>query len=263
MSDKNSKQRSLEQYGKVGDAYVRSEAHAKGIDLERFLTIAKPERNWIVLDVATGGGHTALTFAPHVKKVIAVDLTPNMLQTAAKFICKEKDITNVDFLLADAEHLPFESSYFDLVTCRIAPHHFGDCQQFVNVCARVLKKRGLLIIQDHVLPEHRATAKYVDTFEILRDPSHNQAFSEKEWRTKFNKVGFTIEHTEQIVKRHEFLKWGYRMNNSDSTIQELIQVVQDAPEAVVEWMQPLPDAADFGLPEASFVNHHLIIAGRK
>ena len=71
-----------------------------------------------------GGGHTALTFAPFVEKVIATDLTPAMLKTAEKFIREEKKITNVEFELADAENLPFEDSSFDLVTCRIAPHPF-------------------------------------------------------------------------------------------------------------------------------------------
>ncbi len=134
------------------------------------------------------------------------------------------------FHLADAEHLPFEGSYFDLVTCRITPHYFPDCQKFVNAFARVLKKEGLRIIQDHVLPEHRPTARYVDKFEILRDPSHNQAFSEKEWRAIFNKGGFSIEHTEQIVKQHEFLNWVDRIHNSDDTLRELIQMVQNGPK---------------------------------
>ena len=90
MSENDSKQRSVEQYSRVGDAYVRSEEHARGGDLESFLRIVKPKKEWLVLDVATGGGHTALTFAPHVQKVIAVDLTPNMLKTAEKFIRKEE-----------------------------------------------------------------------------------------------------------------------------------------------------------------------------
>jgi hypothetical protein len=35
--------------------------------------------------------------------------------------------------------------------------------------------------------------------------------------------------------------------------------VEEAPEAVINWMQP----AAFGTAEAYFVNYHLIIAGRK
>ncbi len=263
MTDESSKQRSIEQYGKVGDAYVRSETHAKGADLERILTIAAPRSEWFVLDVATGGGHTAILFAPHVDKVIATDVTPNMLQTAKTFIREEKGITNVEFELADAENLPFKNSSFDLTTCRIAPHHFPDCQKFLNESARVLKENGVLVIQDHVLPDDKQTAHYVDSFERIRDPSHNRAYSEKEWRAMFEKAGFSIEHTEQLTKRHEFLKWGKRMNNSIETLQELIQMVKNGSSAVVEWMQPLPDAGSFDAPEASFVNHQIIIAGRK
>ena len=62
------------------------------------------------------------------------------------------------FEAADAENLPFEHETFDLVTCRIAPHHFPDCALFVTECARVLKKDGLLLIQDHVLPDTRKSS---------------------------------------------------------------------------------------------------------
>lgn len=263
MSENDSKQRSVKQYSRVGDAYVRSEEHARGGDLESFLRIVKPKKEWLVLDVATGGGHTALTFAPHVQKVIAVDLTPNMLKTAEKFIRKEEGITNVEFKQADAENLPFEDSLFDLVTCRIAPHHFPNCQKFVNESTRVLKNNGILLVQDHVLPKDKPTAQYVDSFEKLRDPSHNRAFSAREWREIFESSGLTIEHTEQLVKSHDFIKWGKRMNNSDETRQELILMIKTATKTVVEWLQPLPSASEFDLPNASFVNHHIIITGRK
>jgi ubiquinone/menaquinone biosynthesis C-methylase UbiE len=263
MTESKAKKSAVEQYTNVGDAYVRSATHAKGIDLEKFLDIANPQNNWMILDVATGGGHTALTFAPYVKKVTAVDLTPNMLQTAEAFIRHEKGITNVAFELADAGALPFENGTFDLVTCRIAAHHFPDCQKFIDEGERVLTNGGLLLVQDHVLPDNEDTAQYVDNFEFLRDPSHNRAYSEKGWRAMFESSGLEIEHTEQLVKRHGLIEWAKRMNNTDETINQLIQMITDAPEPVIEWMQPLPSTADVNLLDASFVNHHIIISGRK
>ena len=79
----------------------------------------------------------------------------------------------------------------------------------------------------------------------------------------FERGGLTIEFTEQIVKRHNFFRWAKRMNNSDDTLQRLIQLMENASGAAVEWLQPLPGVNEFGNPESSFVNHHVIIAGRK
>ena len=94
------------QYGAVGDAYVRSAGHAGGNDLARLVELAAPQSHKRVLDIATGGGHVAKAFAPHVAEVVASDLTPEMLATAEAFI-RGLGIENVTFALADAENLPF------------------------------------------------------------------------------------------------------------------------------------------------------------
>ena len=140
-SDQASKNLSKERFGKFAHGYVGSQSHAKGYDLDRLVEIANPEPDWLALDIATGGGHTALKFAPYVSKVIATDLTPKMLMAAEKFI-RDQGVMNIDFEPADAEKLSFDDGTFDLVTCRIAPHHFPDCARFISEGSRVLKSGG-------------------------------------------------------------------------------------------------------------------------
>ena len=254
---RNQKALSQQRYSQFAQGYVSSSSHAKGADLDRLLELARPQADWIVLDVATGGGHTVLKFAPHVAQVIATDLTPRMLEAAANHITG-KGMVNVVFELADAEDLPYETARFDLVTCRIAPHHFPDAARFVRESARVLKQGGLLLVQDHVLPTNAAAGRYVDSFEKLRDPSHNRAYNESEWRGMFLEVPLTVEHTEQIIKRHEFSSWAARQDCSPEVVVRLEEMMADAPAAAAEWLRP----HDFGSPGATFVNHHIIIAGR-
>ena len=167
--------------------------------------------------------------------------------------------SNIDFRLADAENLPWPNAQFDLVTCRIAPHHFPDAAKFVSESARVLKTGGILLVQDHVLPEDVATAQYIDNFERLRDPSHNQAFTENQWRTMYEEAGLTVYHTEQLVKRHQLVKWAERQGNDTATIAQLQSLLAEASAPVVEWMM----GEALGTANTSFVNHHIIIAGRK
>jgi ubiquinone/menaquinone biosynthesis C-methylase UbiE len=258
MNAVDSKALSQQRYSKFAGGYVTSKAHAKGAELNRLVEIAQPQPDWIVLDVATGGGHTALQFAPLVAQVIATDITPKMLEAAKAYIVG-LGVENVTFRLADAEDLPFEDKAFDLVTCRIAPHHFTDCARFVREGAGVLKPGGLLLVQDHVLPENERAARYVDRFERLRDPSHNRAYAESEWTRMFQEARLEVVHTEQITKEHEFLPWAERQGCTSGVIERLVSMMTQAPVAVIEWMQP----RDFGTPQATFVNRHIIIAGRK
>ena len=242
---------------------MRSQTHATGVDLDDLLDMVQPQKDWQVLDVATGGGHTALTLAPYVQQVIAVDLTPNMIETARKFVCDEKCQANVAFQLASAANLPFEDGSFDLVTCRIAAHHFPACQKFIAESVRVLKQGGLLAVQDHVLPEEESHALYVDQFERLRDPSHFRAYSEQQWRRMFQLGGLKVEHTRQLTKRHNFIDWAKLMNCTEETLEELVAMMKNAPDAVIDWLEPLADVDHFGEPNSSFVNHHIIVVGRK
>ena len=245
-------------YTQFADGYVTSETHAKGSDLDRLIAIAQPKAHWHALDIATGGGHTALKFAPHVAHVIASDLTPRMLESARRHIVDDKGATNVSFREADAEDLPFESERFNLVTCRIAPHHFPDAQRFLRECARVLKRGAVLMLQDQTLPDDDESARFVDAFERLRDPSHNRAFNEAEWRAMCATAGIEVEHCEQYIKRHQFLPWARRQGNDHVTIERLIEMMRGAPLAGRVWMDPV----DWGRESATFVNRHIIIRGR-
>jgi ubiquinone/menaquinone biosynthesis C-methylase UbiE len=249
---------SQQRFTQLAEGYVTSPTHARGAELDLLVEMAEPQTDWVVLDVATGGGHTALRFAPLVARVIATDITPRMLAEAESFI-RQQGIDNVDYEVADAEDLPFDDGSFELVTCRIAPHHFADSALFVREAARVLKRGGLLLVQDHLLPEERETARYVDAFEKVRDPSHNRALSETEWVALFAEAELTVERAEQVAKRHDFSSWTGRQECPPQTVSRLVAMVEQAPPGVVEWLRP----RGWGTPQASFANDHIIIAGRR
>lgn len=256
--DQEAKSLSQKRFGQFAGQYVTSQSHAQGADLDRLVEIANPQADWLVLDVATGGGHTALKFAPCVREVIASDLTPEMLAAAENFI-RDKGCSNVIFGLAAAENLPFIADHFDLVTCRIAPHHFSDCAGFIREGARLLKPGGLLLVQDHLLPADPAAARFIDDFERLRDPSHHRAFSYPEWVGMFAQAGLHVTHTEEILKRHLLLPWVERQGCSPETLAQLRAMLRNSPPAAAAWLA----AENLDTPKASFANHHLLISGRR
>jgi ubiquinone/menaquinone biosynthesis C-methylase UbiE len=225
------------QFGAHAERYVASVHHATGESLDRLLALVSPRPEWRALDVATGGGHTALALAPLVREVIATDITPKMLEAAEKFLLS-RGVTNARFREADATALPFGAAEFDLVTCRIAPHHFSDCARFVREMARVLKPGGIAVVIDNVVPEDREAAEFINRFESVRDPSHNRAYSEREWAEFYRAAGFEILALERFRKARDFGVWTSMMSVSEETNAALREMLRVAPAAAREALAP-------------------------
>jgi SAM-dependent methyltransferase len=190
---------------------VTSPSHATGDDLRRLLDLAAPTGVERLLDVATGGGHTALAFAPLVQSVTAIDLTPQMLAAAAAHAA-ELGATNISFELADAERLPYADATFDIVTARIAPHHFADPQAFVRETARVLVPGGHFLLDDNMAPDDEELDAFMNRFEKWRDPSHVRAYTPSQWRAWMEANGLLVIADEPLqLKPYSFPEWTERM----------------------------------------------------
>jgi len=147
----------------------------------------------VVLDVATGTGFTAMAFAIHVASVTGIDVSPGMLNEARRR-AQDLGVRNVVFEEAPAEKLPFGDASFDIVTCRIAAHHFINVACFVAECARVLRPGGRFLLVDTTVPdEDDAAAKWQNAVEALRDPSHVENISPSNWRRLVENAGLTVE----------------------------------------------------------------------
>ncbi len=195
-------------FGARAEDYVNSPTHAKGASLQRVVDLADAQPEWFVLDVATGTGHTALTFAPLVNWVTATDITAQML-ALTEAAAEEKGLTNFSVGLADAEDLPYQAEAFDLVTCRIAAHHFPDIPAFLSEARRVLRPGGFLALVDNIVPSG-TPGDYVNAFEKFRDPSHGLCLSLAGWRQVLKQVDFFIQKEETLFKELDFDYWAQR-----------------------------------------------------
>ncbi|HEY5094614.1 MAG TPA: class I SAM-dependent methyltransferase [Candidatus Eremiobacteraceae bacterium] len=238
---------------------MTSESHSKGDDLQRLLQLAAPTGTERMLDVATGGGHTALAFAPFVASVTAVDLTPRMLEAASAYAA-ERGATNITFALADAEQLPYAAATFELVTARIAPHHFADPRAFVREVARVLVPGGLFLLDDNMAPEDDELDAFMNRFEKWRDPSHVRAWKMSEWRAWIEAEGirFVAEDALQL-KPYAFVEWTERMHMPDSERGALEQWLLAAPERSRDYFRLETDHGCVLKLSGAFA----ILAGRK
>jgi ubiquinone/menaquinone biosynthesis C-methylase UbiE len=211
-----------QQFGKSAESYVSSPIHKDGKDLQKLIEMAEITGKEELLDVATGGGHTANAFAPLVKQVTAIDLTQEMLLAAEKFV-KGKGNQNIQFEKGDAENLPFLNGSFDIVTCRIAPHHFPNINQFITEVFRVLKQGGQFLLDDNVVPEDDKYDQFYNKIEKLRDYSHFRAWKKSEWIRMLELAGFEIIEWHRFEKTFKFDSWCNRMNLPMEERKELSQ----------------------------------------
>ena len=256
MSDEQ-KAKVKAQFGGSAEGYATSDVHAKGESLEVLFNLVKPQPEWYALDVATGAGHTAMMFAPHVARIVASDLTEQMLEKTAQ-LAAERGLTNLETHLADAEALPFDDNMFDLVTCRIAFHHFPNPHKALSEIVRVLKPGGLFGFTDNVTVPEKQAAGYYNAYEKLRDPSHHWVYPQVRLVSMLEKVGLKVEATsDTLIKELEFHKWADRQNVSDANKEKLLDMMRNIPDA----LQPLfaPRWADGTM---YFTLHEVVLVAR-
>jgi ubiquinone/menaquinone biosynthesis C-methylase UbiE len=230
-----------QKFGAAAADYATSTVHARGESLARLVELVAPQQRWRVLDVATGAGHTALALAPHVAKVTASDITEAMLAETKK-LAAARGLGNVKVVSAHAEDLPFPDMSFDLVTCRLAAHHFGDVAAFAAEAYRVLMPGGLFAVVDNISPDAHILPQLADAeaehwtrayneFEKLRDPRHGHCLSLSltAWHDLLGKTGFDIVAAEHMDQDLEFGPWVARMRCDEATVARLRALLDDQP----------------------------------
>jgi SAM-dependent methyltransferase len=217
-----------EQFGGSAAAYVTSPGHAAGDDLDTLVAWGRALAPRRVLDVATGGGHTALAFAGVAGHVTACDLTEPMLR-AARGLVRDRG-AQAAFVAGDAVTLPFREGSFDVVTCRIAPHHFPDVAGAVREVRRVLRPGGSFLVQDILGHDDGEAAAFITEVERRRDPTHIRAYREVEWKAFLRAAGLTVMDSTVKKKRRPWDEWTTRTRMSAEGRRELEAFVLAAPE---------------------------------
>jgi SAM-dependent methyltransferase len=184
-----------------------------------------------VLDVATGAGHTGLYLASMGYDVTLADLTQRMLDKAAS-IAAQRHLT-VKTALHPAEQLPYPAEYFDLVTCRVAAHHFSSPERFISETARVLKQGGFFLLIDGTVADGEPAAQdWLHAVEKLRDPSHNRFLTPGKWETICQAHGLSIRSSDIYPFKQPDLNWYFETAATpDKNRIEVLELVARAPDS--------------------------------
>jgi ubiquinone/menaquinone biosynthesis C-methylase UbiE len=103
----------------------------------------------ILADIGCGTGSLTQELARVAKKVVAVDLSQEMIRRA-KLLTKERDISNVEFRRGDAEKLPLMRQSVDAVFCVMVLHFLDNPERAVQELCRVTRPGGSIILLDLV-----------------------------------------------------------------------------------------------------------------
>lgn len=241
------------QFGPQAAAYVASAVHAQGEDLAHIGALVRRVPGAALLDLGCGGGHVAYAAAPHAARVVAYDLSREML-AAVSAEAGRRGLGNVEIRQGAAERLPFAEGAFDIAATRYSAHHWRDVPAALAEMARVTKPGGLAVVVDLIAPEDPLLDTHLQAVELLRDPSHVRDYALSQWRTMLGAAGFAVGAARCHRIRLEFESWIARMRTPPEHVAAIRSLQDDAPEPVRRHFEIEPDgsfSADVALIEAA------------
>ncbi len=128
--------------------YAQRNAHISWREMIKNITDIQNKR---IIDIGCGGGiYTKELALMGAKSVVGLDFSKEILQ-AAKENCS--GFSNISFIHGDAHSTPYPNDTFDIVISRAVIHHLQDIPTFLREASRILKKNGVLIVQDRTIED--------------------------------------------------------------------------------------------------------------
>jgi ubiquinone/menaquinone biosynthesis C-methylase UbiE len=225
-------QSALTQFERQSSRYGRSHILADTSDIAEAFVFIQQSTPATALDVATGGGHTGLFLAKRGYTVTVSDLSAAMLANAEK-LAQEQGHT-VQTRQHPAEALPYPDASFDLVSSRVAPHHFSSPEKFIQETARVLKPGGYFLLIDGSVYDGEPEAEaWLHQVEKLRDPSHHRLLSPQSWNALCTQSGLSVQHQAMHPFKQPDLNWYFETAaTTPENRQAVLALVENAPDSV-------------------------------
>jgi|SRR5699024_1658963 len=136
-----------------------------------------------VLDLAGGTGDLAAGFARRVGdegRVTLSDINASMLARGRERLLDRGVVANVDFVLANAEQLPFADNTFDCITIGFGLRNVTDKQAALNEMARVTRPGGRTIVLEFSKPQVPGLSKLYDLYSFAVLPRLGRVVADDE-----------------------------------------------------------------------------------
>tara|TARA_Y100001980_G_C14552876_1_gene337553 strand:- start:3033 stop:3746 length:714 start_codon:yes stop_codon:yes gene_type:complete len=152
-----------------------------GVDFywrSRLVKKINPSKTDVVLDVATGTGDVAFKLSPKSKSITGIDIASNMIKLANIKRIK-KNAKNTNFLVGDAENLPFSDNSFDLVTISYGYRNISNQIKALKEFNRILKPKGKLYILEFSEPTNFIVSPFYKFYSYKVMPFVASIFTKK------------------------------------------------------------------------------------
>jgi ArsR family transcriptional regulator len=156
--------------------------------------LLKVTNHGVVADLGAGEGTLAQMLARQAERVIAVDLSPKMVEFGSE-LARRHDLKNLEYRLGDIEEPPLDDASVDLAFLSQALHHAGSPQKALEQAFRIVKPGGQLVVLDllqHSFEEAREL--YADVW---------LGFGEGELAAMLEKAGFMEIETAVVDREPE------------------------------------------------------------
>ncbi len=164
LDDKRRAKRFYRYFSKVYDL-VNPIFYSKDMR-KKVVDMAEIDEGDIVLEVGCGTGFTTYEIVKRVEDVVAIDITPEQISKAIK------RFPNVEFLMGDAENLPFKDDVFDASISAGSIEYWPHPSLGIQEMARVTKPGGRVVILAPRKPENPIVRKFAES--IMLFPSTQQ-----------------------------------------------------------------------------------------
>jgi SAM-dependent methyltransferase len=231
-----------EQFGPQAQSYLTSAVHAQGEDLAQFAAMVGSRPEAYAMDLGFGGGHVSFLLAPLVRKVVAYDLSKEMV-AMVRAEADRRGFANLDARQGSAERLPCPDAAFDIVATRYSAHHWLDVEAGLREARRVLKPGGLAVFMDVTTPGSPLLDTWLQTLELLRDPSHVRNYSLEQWRSMLEAAALRPGAAARFRLRLEFSSWVRRMNTPDAHVEAIRSLQRRAGAEVTRHFEIEPDGS--------------------
>lgn len=242
MSSANHDDLVVAQYDSQAMAYLQSKVHAGGADLERIVPLLGNRREARALDLGCGGGHLSFLLAAHVRSVLAVDLSAAMLGTVSAE-AERRGLGNIDTQQGSAETVDLPGETFDIVATRYSTHHWRHWASGLRTMAGLLKPHGLAVFSDVIGPGDPLLDTWLQSLELLRDPSHVRNASLEVWEQGVMASGLVVQEIICYRLRLEFASWVARMRTPEVQVRAIRALQQCASSEVKEYFEIAEDGS--------------------
>lgn len=139
-------------------------------------------KNMTVIDLGSGDGYLSRAVAPYAKKVIAVDISGEMLNELKKK-AQARGICNIETMESDGQDVPLDDSSVEIVCASMYLHHIEEPDIAIREMYRLVKPGGKVFIADFCI--HKNEDFKVKMHDIW------PGFKQQEIKKWFGSSGFT------------------------------------------------------------------------